>query len=95
LRDSRFWLEDVVGKAVTVIAYPHGAVDQRVCEAAAHAGYTLGVCSQSGINAVGRNPLLLRRTEILAEDGLRVFRQKIEGAWDWHRFRHCDPAGVR
>ncbi len=92
LKDSRAWLEDTISQQVTMVAYPHGAVDQRVRDAAAQAGYTVGCCSYPGINDSHRDPLLLCRTEIVGADTMRVFSQKLEGAWDWTRWRSSDPA---
>jgi len=92
LRDSRLWLEDVLGRSVRMIAYPYGSASRRVRNAAERAGYTLGVCSRTGINGPQRDPLLLCRTEILASDSARLFRHKLYGHWDWHRFLRKDPA---
>lgn len=89
---SRRYLEDVLGKSVTAISYPHGSVNLRVRDAVRHAGYTLGVCSRVDINGDNRDPLLLCRTEIVSGDSERVFRQKLRGAWDWYRWRTGDPA---
>ena len=94
LKDSRRWLEDMLSKPVNLLAYPHGSANQKVRDAAASFGYTVGVCSRSGINQKDRDPLMLCRTEILGCDDLRVFNQKLFGGWDWHRFRHRDPATV-
>lgn len=94
LKDSRQWLEDMLSQAVSMLAYPHGLASQRVRDAAAGFGYTLGVCSRTGINDKHRDPLMLCRTEILGCDNLRVFNQKLLGGWDWLRFRHRDPASL-
>lgn len=83
---SRCSLEDMIGKPVTAISYPHGSVDGRVVEAARKAGYTLGACSRFDINGYSRDPLLLCRTEIIASDSGRVFLQKLHGVWDWRRW---------
>ena len=89
---SRCYLEDVTGQPVTTLAYPHGATNRRVCEAAREAGYTHGGCSRFDINGPDRDPLLLCRCEIWASDSMRVFRQKLRGDWDWYRWRAPDPA---
>jgi peptidoglycan/xylan/chitin deacetylase (PgdA/CDA1 family) len=86
LCDSRKYLEDLLGKPVTSIAYPHGSVDGRVRDEVRRAGYALGVCSRSGINSTSTDRLLLKRTEILAADSERVFLQKVKGAWDWRQW---------
>lgn len=92
LYESRSYIEDITRREVTAIAYPHGSASVRVRDAAERAGYTLGVCSRFDINRSGRDPLLLCRCEILANDSERVFRQKLAGAWDWYRWRSKDPA---
>jgi len=94
LRDSRQWLEDRLSRPVNMLAYPHGSVNQRVRNAAAAVGYTLGVCSHAGINGEERDPLMLCRTEILGCDSLRVFHHKLSGALDWRRLRVKDPASI-
>lgn len=94
LSGSRRTLEDQLGRPVTTISYPYGSVDRRVRDAARAAGYALGVCSRTDVNGPDRDPLLLCRTEILTQDPPRLFRQKVYGAWDWHRLRHADPGAA-
>lgn len=91
---SKEFLEDKIGKEVSAIAYPYGDVDHRVKTAAKAAGYQLGVCSFAGVNRPGRDPLLLSRTEVLSLDNNRIFRQKLEGNWDWYRWRKTDPQSL-
>ena len=88
LRESRWWLEDKIGKPVTMLSYPHGAVNAIVLEAVQDAGYVIGAGSGWGINTLRCQPLVLRRTEVLRFDTLRMFQQKVAGAWDWRRLRH-------
>lgn len=92
LTSSRYYLEDVLGGEVRTLAYPYGAANCRVRDAALAAGYQLGACSLAGINPSGRDPLLLARTEIVSFDNARVFAQKLHGDWDWYRWRTQDPA---
>lgn len=92
LKDSRAWLQDHLGRPVDTVAYPFGSANRRVMAAAAEAGYRVGACSRTGVNGPRRPPLMLCRTEILAQDDARAFQHKLRGAWDWHRFRHKDPA---
>ncbi len=94
LSSSKACLEDLTGRAVTSISYPHGAVDRRVRDATAAAGYAIGACSRFDINDTARDPLLLCRSDILGIDSVRVFRQKLHGDWDWYRWRSADPAGL-
>ena len=83
LGESRRILEGWTGSPVTAIAYPHGAVDRRVRDAAEEAGYRIGCTTRFGRNDARTDPLLLRRVEILAADSPRDFRAKVTGAWDW------------
>lgn len=87
---SRERLEEIIGVPVRSISYPHGDVDERVRTAAIAAGYSSGMCSRFDINRPGRDPMLLCRCEIVADDDLKIFRQKVHGAWDWYRWRHAD-----
>ncbi len=92
LSASKRALEDITGRPVNTLSYPHGAVDRRVRDAAAAAGYVIGACSRFDINDAARDPLLLCRTDIHGNDSVRVFRQKLHGDWDWYRWRSSDPA---
>jgi len=92
LVSSRHYLEDLIGMPVETLAYPYGAVDHRVRRAVEAAGYVLAACSQAGLNDAGHDPLLIRRTEVLPHDNVRSFRQKLDGDWDWYRWRTSDPA---
>jgi peptidoglycan/xylan/chitin deacetylase (PgdA/CDA1 family) len=83
LRDSRAWLEDVLGRAVTTMSYPHGAVDRRVRDAAAEAGYVFAACSVFGARRAGDDPLAIARTDIWASDDAAVLEAKLAGDWDW------------
>lgn len=94
LDGSRRCLEDLLGKPVTAIAYPHGSVDRRVVDTARRAGYTTGVCSRFDVNTGKEDALLLSRTEIVAADSERVFLQKVSGAWDWRRWDVRSPGGI-
>jgi peptidoglycan/xylan/chitin deacetylase (PgdA/CDA1 family) len=87
LRESRGYLEDVTGKPVTALSYPHGSTSERVREAARLAGYALAASSFFDINKTHQDPLMLSRCEIVAQDSERVFLQKLNGAWDWMRWR--------
>lgn len=92
LLSSRHYLEDLLGVQVDTLGYPYGSVDRRVRAAAADIGYIMGACSYPGINAAGRDPLLLSRTEINADDDVRIFEQKLRGCWDWYQWLRRDPA---
>ena len=92
LVSSKKYIEDLIGRPVTTMSYPFGAVDRRVRDAVKRAGYLLAACSRFDINDASRDPLLLCRTEITGNDSVRVFQQKLHGDWDWYRWRRKDPA---
>ena len=94
LYNSKRYLEDLLGFEVSSLSYPYGAVDRRVRDFAQEAGYRIGASSFAGINRSGSDPLLLARTEITGLDANRVFLQKLQGHWDWYRWRQRDPASI-
>jgi len=91
LVSSKHYIEDIIGMPVKTIAYPYGAVDRRVRDAAEKAGYTLGTCSYMYTNRSDHDQLLLSRTSMLGNDSLHVFKQKISGYWDWYRCLQRNP----
>ncbi|NHQ59185.1 polysaccharide deacetylase family protein [Chlorobium sp. BLA1] len=95
LGESRRYLEDLIGRSVTALAYPYGSSDRRVRDAALSAGYQLATCSRFDINQGSREPLMLNRCVILSEDNEKIFRQKIAGDWDWYRWRSKDPLNIK
>jgi len=87
LISSKRYIEDITGKEVIAVSYPHGAVDSKVKNAAILAGYKIGACSRFDINNEFVDPLLLCRTTILSKDSNKVLLQKLNGAWDWYKWR--------
>ena len=92
LNNSKLYLEDLIGSEVNMLSYPHGAVNNRVRDFVEKAGYQIGATSRFDLNEFGRDPLLLCRTDIWAQDNLSIFEQKLQGNWDWNRWRSTDLA---
>lgn len=88
LAGSRAWLEDLLALPVTSMSYPHGAVDRRVRDATARAGFRIAACSRFGCHVRGDDPLLVARTDIWAQDSPSRFRAKLAGDWDWLGWRN-------
>jgi peptidoglycan/xylan/chitin deacetylase (PgdA/CDA1 family) len=63
LCDGRARLEEVVGRPITTIAYPHGKADERVAAAARRAGFETGFTTRAKAVASDDDPLLLGRLE--------------------------------
>ena len=92
LRDSKAYLEEILGSRISALSYPHGSVDRRVRDAAEESGYTLAASSRWDVNSAARDPLLLCRTTVWPHDNPSVLAAKVNGMWDWNRWRNSDPA---
>jgi peptidoglycan/xylan/chitin deacetylase (PgdA/CDA1 family) len=86
LESSKHYLEDLTGKEISMISYPHGRVNKRVRDAVESTGYKLGASSFFNVNNVSTDLLMLSRTCIFGKDSVRIFRQKLYGDWDWYRW---------
>lgn len=80
---SKQWIESVIGREVTTMAYPHGAVNDQVRRAAAKAGYAIAASSKFGSVNSSSDRFALERTEIWSTDTVRALRSKLRGDWDW------------
>ena len=78
-------VEREVGARPGLFCYPRGSVNARVRRAVAESGFE-GACTvRPGANEPGRDPLVLRRTEISAGDRADDVRLKLSGGFDaWH-----------
>lgn len=92
LSESRDFLRDALGAPVSVMTWPHGSASRRAAEFARRAGFVRAGCSLYGVNEPGRDPLLLKRTEITGFDSEADFVRKCSGGWDWFALRQGDPA---
>ena len=77
MRDSRARLESELGHPVPCIAYPFGACDGRVRQAAADAGYRLGVLADGGHARVDAPALELPRWKMAYDEPLTLFVQRL------------------
>lgn len=80
---SKEWIENVIGREVTTMAYPHGEVNDEVRQATVKAGYTIAASSKFGIVTSASDRLALERTDIWSTDTARALRSKLRGNWDW------------
>ena len=84
LLESRLRIEDIIGRGVDSISYPHGYANRRVKEIALETGYRAGAGSRFGINVVNEDMMFLKRTEVWATDSDGDFHRKYRGGWDWY-----------
>lgn len=80
---SKQWIENAIGRDVTTMAFPHGAVNDEVRRATAKAGYTIAASSKFGIVTSASDRFALERTEIWSTDTVGTFQSKLRGNWDW------------
>jgi peptidoglycan/xylan/chitin deacetylase (PgdA/CDA1 family) len=80
LRESRAILETQLGHPARVVAYPFGAHDERVMQAAGSAGYDLAVRADDEPSAMLDGPLRLPRIRVGYGEGLDVFRARLKHA---------------
>jgi peptidoglycan/xylan/chitin deacetylase (PgdA/CDA1 family) len=80
---SRAALERELGRHVRSIAYPMGGWNRAVRDAAAIAGYRIGVTVDRGVNSPRRDPLALRRS--VAPRTVEDFELMLDGAYTWLR----------
>jgi len=78
LRSSRRLLQALLGSPSPFLAYPFGAYDLAVEEAAKEAGFSMILTACPGVNTTRTHPLRLRRQLIYREDGLSGFVRKLE-----------------
>lgn len=84
---SRKWLEDLVQKPVTSMSYPHGAVNRDVAAMVSKMGFQLAASSKFGPVLATTNHLNIPRIDIWSLDTCNSFQSKLDGNWDWMKWR--------
>lgn len=74
---ARHTLEDALGEAVTLFAYPHGAHGLRERDAVAAAGFAAACSTMAGFNKPSTDLFALRRIDVFGTDSLAAFRRKL------------------
>ena len=79
LRDSKALLEDVLGRAVTAFAYPHGRHDASIMRQAESAGYRYAYSTDGDRTIAGEaDRFRLPRKYITCNDDLHAFALRLE-----------------
>ena len=89
LADSKEFLSELLGRPVTVLAYPRGLHDRKVREAAQAAGYTHALALPEGVEEVG--PYAVPRVGVYRGNGSLTVRMK--AARSYLRLRHSEGLG--
>ena len=82
LAQSRDWLEQLTGRSVTSMSYPHGDFNPEVSEIAKSCGFETAACSRIGTFTDTHQAFAIPRIDIWAFDKRRAFLQKTLGSWD-------------
>ena len=82
LAHSRDWLEQLTGRSVTSMSYPHGDFNPEVLEIAKSCGFKTAACSRIGTFTDTRQAFAIPRIDIWAFDKRQAFLQKTVGSWD-------------
>jgi len=77
LAEARRHLEDELGRPAVHLAYPYGAFDAAVRDAAAGAGYVTACSTRGGLSGRDDDALALRRISIYGHDSLLDFASRI------------------
>ncbi len=88
LVQSKQTLESIVGHEVVGVSYPHGAKDDRVCEAARNAGYKLGftIDPRPANGAADADSMQVGRFTMSPMDSLIKLKLKVNGAYQVENF---------
>ena len=84
LKESKFIIEDIIGKSIDTLAYPHGSFDYNTISIAKDLGYTSAASSIKGFNNNKTDPFKLKRSEVIASDNIRELSKKIKGYYDFY-----------
>lgn len=81
LADSKAALEQILGRSVDTISYPHGRHDENVLKAAKDTGYRLGFTIEPRCVDAAANPYAIGRFVVSPNEPFSRFRLKACGAY--------------
>ena len=79
---SRDWLEQLAGRTIDSLSYPHGDFTDRMHSAIADAGLTAAACSNVGTFSDASQRLSIPRVDLWSLDSSRSTISKTRGDWD-------------
>ena len=88
LYSSKLYLEDLIGKEVKSMSYPYGKYNDRIKDKVKKIGYKLAFTSDFNKNFENQNKINLSRNEIWHTDNIKIFNEKLNGDWDWLKYRN-------
>jgi peptidoglycan/xylan/chitin deacetylase (PgdA/CDA1 family) len=84
---SKSYLEDLLGREIDMFSYPHGDFNSVVRSEVLKAEYKLGFTSHYDVNKKSQDKLKLNRNEIWNTDNLQTLKKKLQGDFDWLKYR--------
>jgi peptidoglycan/xylan/chitin deacetylase (PgdA/CDA1 family) len=81
LRDGRSELEELAGRPLEALAYPHGGADARVAQAARAAGFRDGFTCHPNAVGPGTDPLLMGRLDEVFDSNGRFALRLVKALW--------------
>lgn len=96
LRESKKWLEDLLGEPVRYMSPPHGAMNQRVYRLAIEQGYRLIATSNESMNRVEslRLPGTVSRVAVRRHSSLLSLRYIVSGNMPFYFWRKARRAAL-
>ena len=83
LRISKMEIENMLGRKINSLSYPHGSTNQLICNEVKNIGYEKAYSSFVGANFQHTNPFQLKRNEMNSHDGIQQLQIKLLGGDDW------------
>tara|TARA_B100000575_G_scaffold79208_1_gene61964 strand:+ start:6440 stop:7177 length:738 start_codon:yes stop_codon:yes gene_type:complete len=85
IKDSKRYLEDIIGKNVDYFSYPYGSYSEKIKKILKNSGYKAAFCSKFGFFSNEKDLFNIPRLDIWSTDSLNSLNDKIEGKWNWHK----------
>jgi len=82
LTESRDWLEQLTGTAISTLSYPHGSFSSDVATTVESFGFLAAACSTSGTFSAEEQRFMIPRIDMWSRDTGRVWVDKPRGVWD-------------
>ena len=79
---SRDWLEQLTGRSIDSLSYPHGDFSPRVSAAVSECGIAAAACSNVGTFSDSAQALSIPRVDLWSYDSPRTTVAKVRGDWD-------------
>jgi peptidoglycan/xylan/chitin deacetylase (PgdA/CDA1 family) len=87
ISNSKKWLEDLIGKEISLFSYPFGNYKIETIKILKDNSFLSACTVNFGTNYNSHDKFELNRTDIFSFDNIRDFKLKINGSWDWIKFR--------